>query len=97
MKKLTLLLATITLATIVLALPAVPLRADGCGGSGGGGGILSITSSPIFDNNLGGDCNTAPEPNSFVLLSVGIGALGLILFLRELKASKAAGGQASRS
>ena len=93
MRKLTLLLATITLATIVLALPAVPLRADGCGGGGGGGGILRI---PTFQT-LGGDCTTAPEPNSFVLLAVGIGALGLILFLRELKASKAAGGQASRS
>ena len=43
MRKLTLLLATITLATLVLALPAVPLRADGCGGSGGGGGILRIS------------------------------------------------------
>lgn len=97
MKKLTLLLATITLATLVLAVPAVPLRADGCGGSGGGGATLSITSSPIFDNNLGGDCNTVPEPSSFVLIAMGIGGLGLILVLRELKASKAAGGQASRS
>jgi len=97
MKKLTLLLATITLATLVLAVPAVPLRADGCGGSGGGGVTLSIANSPIFDNSLGGDCTTAPEPNSFVLLAVGIGALGLILFLRELKASKAVGGQAGRS
>jgi len=94
MRKLTLFLATITLATIVLALPAAPLRADG---SGGGGGILSITNSPIFDNNLGGDCNTVPEPSSFVLLAVGIGALGVILFLRELRASKAEGRQASRS
>jgi hypothetical protein len=97
MKKLTLLLATITLATLVLAVPAIPLRADGCGGSGGGGVTLSITSSPIFDNNLGGDCNTVPEPSSFVLIAMGIGGLGLILVLRELKASKAAGGQASRS
>jgi len=97
MRKLTLFLATITLATIVLALPAAPLRADGSGGSGGGGGILSITNSPIFDNNLGGDCNTVPEPSSFVLLAVGIGALGVILFLRELKASKAERRQASRS
>jgi hypothetical protein len=86
MKKLTLFLATITLATLVFALPAVPLRAGNCGGDGGGG-ILKI---PTFQT-LGGDCTTAPEPNSFVLLAVGIGALGLVLFLRELKASKAAG------
>jgi hypothetical protein len=92
MKKLTLFLATISLAIVVLALPAAPLRADNCGG-GGGGGILKI---PIFQT-LGGDCTPAPEPSSFVLLAVGIGALGLILFLRELKASKAAGRQASRS
>jgi|HubBroStandDraft_6_1064221.scaffolds.fasta_scaffold4071344_1 PEP-CTERM motif len=92
MRKLTLLLATITLATIVLALPAAPLRAGNCGGDGGGG-ILKI---PTFQS-VGGDCNTVPEPSSFVLISMGIGALGLILVLRELKASKAAGGQASRS
>jgi PEP-CTERM motif len=94
MKKLTLLLATITLATLVLAVPAVPLRAGNCGGDGGGGGgILKI---PIFQS-MGGDCNTVPEPSSFVLIAIGISALGLILVLRELKASKAAGGQASRS
>jgi hypothetical protein len=87
MRKLTLFFATITLATLVLALPAIPLRAGNCGGDGGGGGILKI---PIFQT-LGGDCTTAPEPNSFVLLAVGIGALGLVLFFRELKASKAAG------
>lgn len=92
MRKLTLLLATITLATIVLALPAAPLRADNCGGGGSGG----ITNSSIFQS-LGGDCNTVPEPSSFVLIAMGIGGLGLILVLRELKASKAAGGQASRS
>jgi PEP-CTERM motif len=88
MRKLTLFLATITLATIVLALPAVPLRADGC--------VVGITNSSIFQS-LGGDCTTVPEPSSFVLIAIGIGALGLILVLRELKASKAAGGQASRS
>ena len=86
MRKLTLFLATITLAIVVLALPAAPLRAGNCGG-GGGGTTLKI----LTFQTLGGDCTTAPEPNSFVLLAVGIGALGLILFLRELKASKAAG------
>jgi len=92
MKKLTLLLATIVLATLVLALPTGPLRAGDCGG-GGGGGILRI---PAFQT-LGGDCTTVPEPSSFLLLAVGIGALGLVFVLRELKASKAADKQSSRS
>lgn len=90
MRKLTLFLATISLAIVVLALPAAPLRAGNCGGGGGG------VNASIFQT-LGGDCNTVPEPTTFVLLAVGIGALGLILFLRELKASKAEGRQASRS
>lgn len=88
-KRLTLLVATITLATIVLALPAVPLGAQNCGGNGGGGGILRITNLPIFQT-LGGDCTTAPEPNSLILLAVGIAALGLFMIVRQWKASKAA-------
>jgi len=96
MRKLTLFLAAITLATIVLALPAVPLRAGNCGGDGGGGGGGTTLKILTFQAT-GGDCTTVPEPSSFVLVAVGTGALGLILVLRELKASKAAGRQASRS
>jgi len=97
MRKLMLLLATIVLGTVVVAFPTAPLRADNCGGNGGNGGnggsggILRI---PIFQAS--GDCTTVPEPSSAVLLAVGIGALGLVFFLRELKASKAADSQANR-
>ena len=94
MRKLMLLLATIVLGTVVVAFPTAPLRADNCGGNGGNGGSGGILRIPIFQAS--GDCTTVPEPSSAVLLAVGIGALGLVFFLRELKASKAADSQANR-
>lgn len=78
MKKVALVLA----ALFLFALPMTLVRAQtsNCGGNGGIGSITQLQT---------GNCTTVPEPNTFVLLAAGLGALGILFVFRQYRASKA--------
>lgn len=77
MKKLVLVVAL----AFLFALPMTLVRAqsDGC--------VPPPTSS--ITQLQSGNCATVPEPNTFVLLAAGLGALGILFVFRHYRASRA--------
>ena len=84
MKKLALVVAALFLFSLPMTLALAQSQTDNCGG-GGGGTIGSITQLQS------GNCTNVPEPNTFVLLAAGLGALGILFVFRQYRASRAGG------